>query len=167
MKFENCPIIEVGDVFTRIDKNGKTWKAEVINRTEFYVDVKKTQPYKIRVFDEEPIRQKKFYNGEWHFKNIAEIFHYEDPEPTFERCMIYRRFEEVEGDEIVKGWFGEYRKKVQVPTAKYYICCKEDYSKFNKYDKTYELVKYGDGVKEPEDSEEGFKSFYKYCEEGI
>ena len=84
--------------------------------------------------------------------------------------MIHRYFEEVEGDEIVKGWFGEYRKKVKVPSAKYYIDCKEDYSKHWKYDRPYELVKYGDGAEKPKhiettNAEEGFKLFYKYCEE--
>ena len=51
-QFKHCPVIEVGDVFTRVDRNGKRWTAEVINRTEYFVDVKKIQPYKIKVGDE-------------------------------------------------------------------------------------------------------------------
>ena len=164
--FKNCPIIEVGDVFTRIDKNGKVWKAEVINRTEYFVDVKKIQPYQIRICDEEPIRQKKFYNGAWHFKDVGGVFHYEDAEPTFERCMLHRYYEEVETEEEVKTiWGGTYKKTVKVPTAKYYIDCKEDHTRHYKYDRPYELVKYGDGVEASEDAEEGFELFYRYCEE--
>lgn len=169
--FKNCPVITIGDVFTRVDKNGKVWKAEIINRTEYFVDVKKTQPYQIKICDEEPIRQKKFYNGAWHFKDVGGVFHYEDAEPTFERCMIHRYYEEVETDEVVKGKLLDYNKRVKVPTAKYYIDCKEDYSKHWKYDRPYELIKYGDGVEEPEhiettDAQEGFELFWKYCEEG-
>ena len=40
-----APKIQVGDVFERIDKNLKKWTAEVINRTDYFVDVKKTNPY--------------------------------------------------------------------------------------------------------------------------
>lgn len=40
-----APMIQVGDVFERIDKNLKIWTAEVINRTDYFVDVKKTNPY--------------------------------------------------------------------------------------------------------------------------
>lgn len=40
-----APMIQVGDVFERIDKNLKTWTAKVINRTDYFVDVKKTNPY--------------------------------------------------------------------------------------------------------------------------
>ena len=85
--------------------------------------------------------------------------------------MIYRYYEEVESDEIVKGIWGEYKKRVKVPTAKYYIDCKEDYSKHWKYDRPYEIVKYGDGVNEPEHKEkisieEALELFYKYCEGG-
>ena len=172
MEFKHCPVIQIGDIFTRIDKNGKVWKAEVINRTEYFVDVKKTQPYQIKVYDEEPIKQRKFYNGEWHIKYVDGVFHYEEAEPTIERCMIHRYYEEVESDEIVKSIWGEYKKRVKVPTAKYYIDCKEDYSKHWKYDRPYEIVKYGDGVNEPEhkekiSSEEALELFYKYCEEGV
>ena len=141
--FQHCPIIEIGDIFTRIDKNGKVWKAEVIDRTEYFVDVKKTQPYKIKVGDE------------WNW-------HYEDAEPTFERCMLYRHYEEVETDEVIKGIFGCYKKKIKSPTSRYYINCKEDYSKHSKYDRSYDLIKYS---KESSDAEEGFKLFYNYCEE--
>ena len=40
-----APKIQVGDVFERIDKNLKTWTAEVVNRTDYFVDVLKTNPY--------------------------------------------------------------------------------------------------------------------------
>ena len=40
-----APKIQVGDVFERIDKNLKRWTAEVINRTDYFVDVLKTNPY--------------------------------------------------------------------------------------------------------------------------
>lgn len=166
--FNNCSIIEVGDVFKRVDKNGKVWTAEVINRTEYFVDVKKTQPYQVRVCDEEPIRQKRFYNGCNHIKEVGGVYHYEDAEPTIERCMLHRKFEEVEdGEEETRGLYGTYMKKKyrRVPTAKYYIDCKEDYSKHWKYDRPYELTKYGDGVEEAGDAEKGFELFYKYCEE--
>ena len=148
-KFKNFSVIEVGDVFTRIDKNGKVWKAEVINRTEYFVDVKKTQPYQRRVGNE--------YSS-W----------YEDAEPTFERCMLYRQHEEIEVKVERVGFKGKYMAKEYklVPTARYYIACKEDYSKHWKYDRPYELVKYGDGVEDHiEDAEEGFKCFYNYCKE--
>ncbi len=146
--YNNCSIIEVGDVFKRVDKNGKVWTAEVVNRTEHFVDVKKTQPYQRKVGDE--------YG-----------WHYEDAEPTFERCMLHRKFEEVECGESEKiGFKGTFISKdyKRVPTAKYYIDCKEDYSKHWKYDRPYELTKYGDGVEEAGDAEEGFDLFYKYCE---
>ena len=84
--FKYYPVIEVGDVFTRMDRNGKIWKAEVVNRTEYFVDVKKTQPYQIKVADEGIAGQ----CGCWH---------YEDAEPTTERCMLHRYYEEVEDGE--------------------------------------------------------------------
>ena len=156
-KFKYCPVVEVGDVFTRVDKNGKVWKAEVINRTEYFVDVKKTQPYQIKVADE----------GE---RGQLGFWHYEDAEPTIERCMLHRHYEEVEaGEEETRGLFGTYMKKIyeKVPTARYYIDCKEDYSKHWKYDRPYELIKYGDGVAEnTEPAEVGFKKFWNYCETG-
>ena len=50
--FKYCPDIKIGDVFERIDKNGKKWIAEVINRTNYFVDVRKTNPYNERQSDE-------------------------------------------------------------------------------------------------------------------
>lgn len=157
-KFNNCPIIEVGDVFTRIDKNGKVWKAEVINRTEYFVDVKKTQPYQIKVANEG-------------FAGQCGCWHYEDAPETFERCMLHRHYEEVEdGEEEAQGLYGAYMKKKykKVPTARYYLDCKEVYSKHYKYDRPYELIKYGDGVAESvEPAEIGLKKFWNYCETGL
>lgn len=155
-KFNYCPVVEVGDIFTRVDKNGKIWKAEVINRTEYYVDVKKTQPHQIKVADE----------GE---RGQLGFWHYEDAEPTFERCMIHRIYEEIEdGVEPAQGIWGLYAKKLfkKVPTAKYVLNCREDYSAHAHYDRQYCLIKYGDGVERSnEDTEEAFNLFYKYCEE--
>ena len=34
--FKFAPEVKIGDVFTRVDKNGNVWKAEVINRTELF-----------------------------------------------------------------------------------------------------------------------------------
>lgn len=163
-KFKNCPIIEVGDVFTRVDKNGKVWEAKVINRTEYFVDVEKKSPYQVKICDEEPIREKRFYNGAWHFKYVGGVFHYEDPKPTIERCMIHRIYEEVEDGEKDSIW-GKIKKYKKVPTARYILDVKENYIKSNNYDFNYSLVKYGDGVNEPEDAEKGIDLFYKYCEE--
>ena len=150
-KFNHCPVIEVGDIFTRKDKNGKVWTAEVINRTEYFVDVKKNQPYQIKVADNE---------FSWH---------YEDAEPTFERCEIHRHYEEIEdGETEAEGIWGKYAKKLfkKIPTAYYWIDIKETYSAHYKYDRTYKLLKYGDGVeKSKETCEEALNKFYKYCEE--
>ena len=151
-KFKYCPVIEVGDTFTRIDKNGKVWKAEVVRRTECFVDVKKTQPYQIKVLDD---------NGF--------TWHYEDAEPTFERCEIHRHYEEIEdGETEADGIWGKYAKKLfkKVPTAFYWIAIKENYSAHSKYDRTYKLKKYGDGVEESKETcKDEFNLFYKYCEE--
>ena len=88
MKFNNCSVIEVGDVFTRIDRNGKVWKAEVINRTEYFVDVKKIQPYKRKVVDD-CFTTSKYYGGQKHVRTQY-LTHEEHAEPTFERCIIHR-----------------------------------------------------------------------------
>lgn len=144
--FNYCPIIQIGNIFTRTDKNGKVWEAEVINRTEYFVDVKKTQPYKIKVGDE----------FGWH---------YEEAPVTIERAELYRVYEPIEnGVEIITDL---YRNKVErpkierVPTNKYHIRLKEVYSKHDKYDRDYYLIKYQESNM---DSEEGFELFYKYCE---
>lgn len=152
-EFKYCPIIEVGDVFTRIDRNGKVWKAEVINRTEYFVDVKKTQPYQIKVADE----------GE---RGQLGFWHYEDAPETFERCMLHRHYEKVEdGEEETWGLYGLYKEKKykNVPTDKYYLDCKEEYSAHSKYDRPYELVKHETNI---EPAEIGFKKFWNYCETG-
>ena len=62
----------------------------------------------------------------------------------------------------------DYEKKLfkKVPTAKYVLDCKEEQSAHSRYDRSYSLIKYGDGVERPnEDIEEAFNIFYKYCEE--
>ena len=163
-KFGYCPVIEVGDVFKRIDKNRKVWEAKVINRTEYFVDVEKKSPYQIKIYDEEPIYKKVFYGGCWHKKMVDKgIFHYVDAEPTIERCQIHRVYEEVEDGEEDSIW-GKIKKYKKVPTARYVLDVKENYIKSNNYDFKYSLIKYGDGVNEPEDAQKGLDLFYKYCE---
>ena len=123
--FEYAPQVNIGDIFTRIDKNGTVWKAEVVNRTEYFVDVKKYHPYKV-----------KFATGYFDWEYEEKI-----PEPTIERAQINIEYEDVETDEIVKSIFGEYKKKIRVPTSKFFIGIKEDYSKYPQYDKIYFLNK--------------------------
>ena len=139
--FTYAPEIKIGDIFTRTDKNGNIWKAEVINRTEYFVDVKKTQPYQVRVCDEEPIRQKRFYNGCNHIKEVGGVYHYEDAEPTFERAQINIDYEEYETGRMKKGLFGEYPETAKRQTGKFFIAIKEEYSKSNQYDKIYFIKK--------------------------
>ena len=139
--FKYAPEIKVGDVFTRVDKNGKVWKAEVINRTEYFVDVKKTQPYQVRVCDEEPFRQKRFYDGCNYIKEVGGVYHYEDAEPTFERAQINIDYEEYETGRMKKGLFGEYPETAKRQTGKFFIAIKEEYSKSNQYDKIYSIRK--------------------------
>ena len=159
-EFKFAPEIKIGTVFTRIDKNGKVWKAEVINRTEYFVDVKKTQPYQIKICDSEPIRQKKFYNNEWHFKDVGGLFHYEDAKPTFERAEIIEEYVEETTNEIEEDIWGTHRKTRRVKTNNYFLKLKEEYSKYSQYDKLY---KYTVPFKN-NPAEEGFDVFYKYCE---
>ena len=152
-KFNYCPIIEIGDIFTRIDRNGKIWKAEVINRTEYFVDVKKTQPYQIKVADD----------GE---RGQLGFWHYEDAPATFERCRLYRHYTQIEDGEKDSLW-GKIKNYKEVATAIYYIDCKEVYSKYYNWDKCYKLKKYGDGVEEnTEPIEETLNKFFNYCEGG-
>lgn len=77
--FEFAPDVKIGDVFTRIDRNGKVWAATVVKRTEYFVDVEKKQPYKIWLSDGEKLEQV-------------------EAEPTFERCAIH-------ADELSGGYF--------------------------------------------------------------
>ena len=123
--FEYAPDIKVGDVLTRIDKNGTVWKAEVVNRTELYVDVKKYHPYEV-----------KFATGfyEWEYEKKI-------PEPTFERAQINTEYEEYETGKMIEGFFGDYPEKAKRPTGKYFIAIKEDYSKYSQYDKLYFIDK--------------------------
>lgn len=123
--FKYAPDIKVGDVFTRIDRNGTIWKAEVVNRTELFVDVKKYDPY-----------ERKFQTGfyEWEYEKKI-------PEPTFERAQINIEYEEYETGRMKKGWFGEYPETAKRPTGKYFIAIKEDYSKASQYDKLYFIDK--------------------------
>ena len=154
-KFKYCPVIEIGDVFTRIDRNGKVWEAKVINRTEYFVDIKKTQPYKIKVADDG-------------IRGQLGCWHWEDTEPTTERCMITRKYEEIEDGKVEEtGLYGKYMKKIykKVPTPYYFIEVKEDYSKHSKYDRTYKLKKYGDGCEENKETvEKSLDKWFNFCD---
>lgn len=155
MKFNYCSVIEVGDTFTRIDKNKKVWIARVISRTEYFVDVEKIQPYQIKVSNSDE-------------SSKYGCCHYEDAKPTIERCMLHRHYEEVEcGESEKEGLFGKYTSKdyKKVPTALYYIDCKETWSAHSKYDRTYKLIKYGDGIEEnPETISDSINKWFNYCE---
>ena len=145
--FNHCSIIQVGDIFTRTDRNGKVWKAEVINRTEYFVDVKKYTPYKVKIGDE--------YGWRW-----------QEAPPTIERAELYRVYEPVEnGTETIVDFFGnkiERPKIEKVATAKYHIRLKEDYSKHSKYDRDYYLIKYDNHTVS---CDEAFKIFYDFMKE--
>lgn len=142
--FKFASDVKVGDVFTRTDKNGKVWEAKVINRTEYFVDVEKTSPYQIKVYDEEPIYTKRFYNGGWHQKCINKgIFHYEDIQKTYERCEIIALTKLVCVGKK-KTLFGEIDDYQDIPTGNYGINVKEEYSRYPQYDKTYRLIKVKD-----------------------
>jgi hypothetical protein len=123
--FKFAPEVKVGDIFTRVDKNGNVWKAEVINRTELFVDVKKYDPY-----------ERKFQTGyyEWEYEKRL-------PEPTEERAQLYIEYEEYETGNMKKTIFGTYPETAKRPTGKFYIAIKEDYSKYPQYDKIYFLNK--------------------------
>ena len=128
-KFKYCPIIEVGDVFTRIDKNGKVWKAEVIGRTELFVNVKKTQPYQVKVLDDG-------IGGD------VGCYHYEYAEPIIERCQLKRKREFVKtGNKKHTIWGNDIDEEVEVDTDDYYILVKEEYSRFLCYKHQYFLHK--------------------------
>lgn len=146
--------IQVGTVFKRVDKNGNIWEAKVINRTDYFVDVEKTQPYQIKVADKE-------------YGDIG-IWHWEDAPVTYERCQINQIMKEVETGEYedYKDLFGnDVHKPItkRVGTRDYYIMCKEDYSKYPKYDKRYD---YQAPAHDYEESEKGIERFFNYCETG-
>lgn len=123
--FNNAPEIKVGSVFYRVDRNGKEWTATVINRTEFFVDVEKRQPYQIRVSDG--------YGKRW----------YEDAPAITERCAIVPEEEEVPTGEMRPfGLFGGLIPAMKrVCTGEYFIRVKEVYSRFPDRDKWYKLKK--------------------------
>ena len=141
--FKFAPEVKVGTIFKRIDRNGKVWEAKVINRTEYFVDVEKTQPYQIKVGDE------------WGW-------HYEDAAPTYERAEIKENYDYIETGETEKTIWGNIPKKKKVKLNYYSLHLKEDYSRSWKYDKTY-CFQYKDAA--TEDAKIGLDLFYKYCEE--
>lgn len=127
ISFDFAPNVKIGSIFSRIDRNGKKWIAEVIDRTEYFVNVKKTQPYQIKVANDDISGQL----GCWH---------YEDAPPTFERAQICEDWEEVETEEVDFDLYGDpVPVKKRVPSGKFYIKIKEEYSKFSNYDKVYSL----------------------------
>lgn len=125
--FKYAADIKVGDVFTRVDKNGTVWKALVISRTEYFVDVKKYHPYEI-----------KFQTGYYPWEYEKKI-----PEPTIERAQINIEYEEYETGEVEKSIWGTRKKTAKRLTGKYFIAIKEDYSKYSQYDKLYFIDKGG------------------------
>lgn len=129
--FNYAPEVKVGDVFTRTDKNGTVWRAEVINRTEYFVDVKKFHPYEV-----------KFSTGwyEWDYEKRI-------PEPTVERAQLYIERKTVPTGRMKKGFFKEYPETEEVPTGRFFIGIKEDYGKHSQYDKIYYLEKSEGGDK--------------------
>ena len=128
MSYNYAPEIKVGDVFTRIDKNGTEWRAEVVSRTEYFVDVKKYHPYEI-----------KFQTGWYECEYEKRI-----PEPTIERTKINIEYEEYETGNMKKSIWGEYPEKAKRQTGKFFIAIKEDYSKYPQYDKLYFIDKGSD-----------------------
>ena len=145
--YDYAPDIQVGTVFKRVDKNGKVWEAKVIKRTDYFVEVEKTQPYQIKVADEE-------------YGNIG-MWHYEDAKPTYERCQINQQFVEVETGEFKDSiWGGKVPVTKRVGTNKFYIFCKEVYSKYPNYDKTYTYT----APIDCEPIDESLKKWFEYCE---
>ena len=137
INFDFAPNVKIGSVFSRIDRNGKKWIAEVINRTEYFVDVKKIQPYKRKIVDDF-FTTTKYYGGQKHTRTHC-LTHEEDAEPTFERAQIIEEYTEIETGEIGENIWGKYAVKKRVPSGKFYIKVKEEYSKFSNYDKVYSL----------------------------
>lgn len=138
ISFDFAPNVKIGSVFSRIDRNGKKWIAEVVSRSEYFVDVKKIQPYKRRVVDDS-FTTSKFYGGAKRKKSYY-LSHEEDAEPTFERAQICEDWKEIDTGEIDFDLYGEPMPvKKRVPSGKFYIKIKEEYSKFSNYDKVYSL----------------------------
>lgn len=135
--FKFAPEVKIGTIFTRVDKNGKVWTAEVVDRTEYFVDVKKIQPYKRKVVDD-CYTETKFYNGKKHTKTYY-LTHEEDAEPTYERAQINEMYHEEETDEVVESIWGTSYKKIKVKENRYTIHLKEEYSKYSQYDKVYQF----------------------------
>lgn len=127
-KFNYCPAVEVGDVFTRIDRNGRAWTAEVLERTEKFVKVKKTQPYQIKVLD-------RGAGGRFGF------WHYENPEPTIERCQLKRERKIVKTGKKKQTMWGIFDEQIEVDDDRYSIYVYEENSKYPNYKKQYFLQK--------------------------
>lgn len=124
------PEIKVGDVFSRTDVNGNVWTAEVINRTDQFVDVKKISPYKRKVANSDE-------------SGSLGCWHWEDSEPEYERAMINETLIDMATGEKVKNIFGELVDEYKKFKTGEYIIILTEYDKWNKYyKKAYYLDKY-------------------------
>ena len=148
VEFKFAPEIKVGDVFTRIDKNGRVWEAKVINRTEYFVDVEKITPYKIKVANDD-------------MTACLGCWHWEDPKPTHERAEIHEEWIEIETGEFKETIWGKSPVRKKVKTFNYHIYLKENYSKYPYFDKPYTISK----STKSESTKEIIKNFYKLSEE--
>lgn len=124
-KFNFAPEIKVGSIFKRIDKNGGVWTAEVIERTEYYVKVKKNSPYKIKVANND-------------FSGCLGCWHYEETPETYETAKINEIFDyRTKETDRPSIWGGFEYETIKIKKNSYSIFIKEPYSKWNNYDKTY------------------------------
>lgn len=126
-EFSFAPEIKIGDVFKRVDKNDRVWEAKVINRTEHFVDVEKTMPYKIKVANDD-------------MTGCLGCWHWEDPEPAYERAEINEDWIEVETGEFKESIWGKSPVKKRVKLPSYHIHLKETHSRYSHYDRTYTLT---------------------------
>lgn len=129
MNYKYAPNIKIGDVFVRIDKNGKEWTAEVIDRTDYYVDLKKIMPYKIKIANTD-------ISGDFG------CYHYEDAPITYERAIIHEVMKLCPTGRVVPSIWNESGfadEKELRGTGEYFVEIKEPYTKSKKYDKRYYL----------------------------
>jgi len=113
-------MIKIGDVFSRIDKNGNEWIATVTKVTDYFVDVEKKRPYPIKCYDDE--------------KGV----YYKDA-ISHERAMVRYEEEEIITDEVVDSCFGKHFKTITRETGRVFIELVDNFSS-NKYANTYNKV---------------------------
>ena len=115
-----APEVKIGDIFSRIDKNGNEWIAEVINRTDCFVDVKKYCPYKVKVANSD-------ISGQFG------CYHWEDSEPVTERSLINKEIIPIKTGKMARNIFGKEVEEVQyLSSGKCFIMLK-DYKNDNPY----------------------------------